>query len=314
MRVVEVRRYGGPEVVGEAERPDPRSQPGRVLVRVAAAEVNPVDLWAREGLVQAVTPGLEPPFVAGWNLAGTVLTAAEGFEAGQPVIGPIPWFGVAKDGIGAHAEIVSAEPGWLAPLPAGADPVQAATLGLNAPAATQALDLLDVGKGGTLLVIGASGAVGGFAVQLAAAAGINVIAAAGGADDEAYLAGLGAARVLPRTTPEELAAAVRALEPDGVDAVLDVVPLGAPALGAVRDGGAFVSASPPAAPAPERGIRVQAVSVRPDAEQLAALAADFAAGRLRTRVAGTYPFGAAVDAHRLAGTRGLRGRVVLTTE
>ena len=57
MRVVEVRRYGGPEVVGEAERPDPRPQAGRVLVRVAAAEVNPVDLGAREGLVRAVTPG-----------------------------------------------------------------------------------------------------------------------------------------------------------------------------------------------------------------------------------------------------------------
>ncbi len=244
MRVVEMRRYGGPEVVGEAERPDPRPQPGRVLVRVAAAEINPVDLWAREGLLRAVTPGLEPPFVAGWNLAGTVLAAGAGFAAGQPVVGLIPWFGVAKDGIGAHAEIVSAEPGWLAPLPAGVDPVQAATLGLNAPAAAQALDLLDVGKGGTLLVVGASGAVGGFAVQLAASAGVDVIAAAGGPDDEAYLAGLGAARVLPRTAPEELAAAVRALEPAGVDAVLDAALLGAPVLGAVRDGGEFVSATP----------------------------------------------------------------------
>jgi NADPH2:quinone reductase len=311
MRVVEVRQYGGPEVVGEAERPDPRPQPGRVLVRVAAAEVNPVDLWAREGLLEDAIPGLEPPFVPGWNLAGTVLASAEGFAAGQPVVGLIPWFGVAKDGIGAHAEIVPAEPGWLAPLAAGSDPVQAATLGLNAPAAAQALDLLDVGKGGTLLVTGASGAVGGFAVQLAAAAGVEVIATASGPDDEAYLAGLGAARVLPRTAPDELAGAVRALQPAGVDAALDAALLGAPALGVVRDGGAFVSASPPAAPASERGIRVQAVSVRPDANQLAALAVDFAAGRLRTRVAGAYEFSAAADAHRLAGTRGLRGRVVL---
>jgi NADPH2:quinone reductase len=313
MRVVEVRRYGGPEVVGEAERPDPRPQPGRVLVRVAAAEINPVDLWAREGLVQAVTPGLEPPFVAGWNLAGTVLAEGEGFAAGQPVVGLIPWFGVAKDGIGGHAEIVSAEPGWLTPLPAGVNLVQAATLGLNAPTAAQALDLLDVGKGGTLLVVGASGAVGGFAVQLAASAGVDVIAAAGGPDDETYLAELGAARVLPRTAPEDLAGALRALEPAGVDAVLDAALLGAPVLGAVRDGGVLVSASAPAAPDAERGIRVQAVSVRPNADQLAALALDLAAGRLRTRVAGSYPFGAAPDAHRLAGTRGLRGRVVLTT-
>jgi NADPH2:quinone reductase len=314
MRVVEIQGYGGPEVVGEAERPDPRPQPGRVLVRVAAAEINPVDLWAREGLLRGAVPGLEPPFVAGWNLAGTVPGAAEGFVAGQPVVGLIPWFGVAADGIGGHAEIVSAEPGWLAPLPAGVDPVPAVTLGLNATTAVQALDLLDVGKGRTLLVVGASGAVGGFAVQLAASAGVDVIAAAGGPDDEAYLAELGAGRVLPRTAPEELADAVRALEPAGVDAVLDAALLGAPVLGAVRDGGVFVSASAPTAPAPERGIQVQAVSVHPDSAQLAALASDFAAGRLRTRVVETFPFRAAQDAHRVAGTHGLRGRVVLTTD
>lgn len=313
MRVVEVRRYGGPEVVGEAERPDPRPEAGRVLVRVAAAEVNPVDLWAREGRVQPMTPGLQPPFVPGWNLAGTVLDAAEGFTAGQPVVGLLPWFGSVLEGIGAHAEIVSAEPGWLAPLPAGADPVEAATVGLNAPTAAQALDLLALDKGDTLLVTGASGAVGGFAVQLAAAAGIEVLAAAGGPEDEAHLAGIGAARVLPRATPEELAAAVRAVRPAGVDAVLDTALLGQPALSAVRDGGAFVSASAPAAPTPERDVRVQAVSVRPDAGQLAGLAAEVAAGRLWTRVAGTYPFGQAAEAHRRAGTRGLRGRVVLTT-
>jgi NADPH:quinone reductase-like Zn-dependent oxidoreductase len=313
MRVVEVRRYGGPEVVGEAERPDPRPVPGRVRVRVAAAEVNPVDVWAREGRVQAMTPGLEPPFVPGWNFAGTVLEAGSGFTAGQPVVGLLPWFGVAKDGVGAHAEIVSAEPGWLAPLPAGVDPVAAATLGLNAPTAAQALDLLGLDKGDTLLVTGASGAVGGFALQLAAAAGVEVLATAGGPDDEAYLAGIGAARVLPRTDPAELAAAVRAVQPAGVDAVLDAALLGEAALAAVRDGGAFVSASAPAAPAADRGVRVQAVMVRPDPAQLAALAVDLAAGRLTTRVAGAFPLGDAVEAYRRAGARGRRGRVVLTT-
>jgi NADPH2:quinone reductase len=140
-----------------------------------------------------------------------------------------------------------------------------------------------------------------------------VLATAGGPDDEAYLAGLGAARMLPRTGPDELAAAVRAVRPDGVDAVLDAALLGQPALGAVRNGGVFVSASAPATPAAEREVRVQTVQVRPDAGQLAGLAADLAAGRLRIRVAGTYSFGRAAEAHRRAGTRGLRGRVVLTT-
>jgi NADPH:quinone reductase-like Zn-dependent oxidoreductase len=313
MRVVEVRQYGGPEVLGEAERPDPAPAPGRVRVRIAAATVNPVDLWAREGLVKVMTPGLTPPFVLGWDLAGTVLEDAEGFRAGQRVVGLVPWFGVAKDGIGTHAEIVSAEPGWLAPLPAGVDLVEAATLGLNAPTAAQVLDLLGLHAGETLLVTGASGAVGGFAVQLAAAGGASVVAVASGPDDESYLAGIGAKHVLPRTAPDELAAAVRAVHGGGVDAVFDAALLGPPVLGAVRDGGMFVSASAPAAPAAERGIQVQAVGVRPNAPQLAALAADLGAGRLTTRVAETYGLDRAADAHRRAATRGLRGKVVLTT-
>jgi NADPH:quinone reductase len=313
MRVVEVRRYGGPEVVAVAERPDPAPAAGRVRVRIAAATVNPVDLWAREGQVQVMTPGLTPPFVPGWDLAGTVLEDSEGFRAGQRVVGQVPWFGVAKNGIGTHADLLSAEPGWLAPLPDGVDLAEAATLGLNAPTAAQALDLLGLHAGQTLLVTGASGAVGGFSVQLAAAAGLRVLAVAAGPDDEAYLAGIGAKQVLPRTAPDDLAAAVRASHVGGVDAVLDAALYGQPAIGAVRDGGAFVSASTPAAPAAERGVRVQAVSVRPNAPQLAALAADLATGRLSTRVAETFELDRGADAHRAAGTRGLRGKIVLIT-
>lgn len=313
MRVIEVRRYGGPEVLEEVERPDPRPAPGRVRVRVTALPVNPVDLWTRDGLLAAMTPGLQPPFVLGWELAGTVLEDGEGFTAGQPVVGMVPWFAVAATGIGTYAEIVSAEPGWLAPLPAGVDPVPAATLGLNAQTAAQSLDLLGLRAGDTLLVTGASGAVGAFAVQLAAAAGAHVVAVAAGADDEPYLAGLGAKQVLPRTGPADLAAAVRGAYPAGVDALLDAALLGPPAIGAVRDGGVFVSASSPAAPAAERGVRVESVMTRPDAALLADLLTALADGRLTTRVAGTLPLADAAEAHRRLAAGGLRGKLVLTT-
>lgn len=312
MRVIEVRRYGGPEVLVEAERPEPRPEPGRVRVRVEAAPVNPVDLWTREGGTAALTPGLAPPFVLGWELAGTVLDDGEGFSAGQPVAGMVPWFGVATAGHGAYAEIVSAEPGWLAPLPAGVDLVPASTVALNGQTAAQALDLAGLRAGDSVLVTGASGLVGGFAVQLAAAAGVHVVAVAAGADDEPYLAGLGAKQVLPRTAPADLAAAVRAAHPAGVDALVDAALLGPPAIGAVRDGGMFVSVTGPATPAPERGVRVEAVRTEPDAAQLADLLAAVADGRLTTRVAGTLPLSAAAEAHRRLAAGGLRGRLVLT--
>lgn len=309
MRAIEVRRYGGPEVLEVVERPEPEPAAGRVRVRVAAAAVNPADLWARAGALTAMTPGLEPPFVLGWDLAGTVLEDAAGFTAGQRVVGMVPWFGVAAAGIGSYAEVVSVEPGWLAPLPAGADLVEAATIGMNGQTAAQSLDLLGLRPGDTLLVTGASGVVGAVAVQLAAAAGVHVLAVPAGPDDDAYVAGLGAKQVLSRT--DDVAAAVRAVLPDGVDAVFDAALAGPATIGAVRDGGAFVSASAPAAPAAERGIRVASVQTSPDPAQLAGLVAGLADGRLTTRVAATYPLAAAAEAHTRAGARGVRGKIVL---
>lgn len=311
MRVVEVRQYGGPEVLEVVERAEPRTAPGRVRVRVTAATVNPADLWTRDGLLAALTPGLAAPFVLGWELAGTVLEDGEGFTAGQPVAGMVPWFGVAAAGIGAYAEIVSAEPGWLAPLPAGVDPVDAATVSMNGQTAAQSLELLALRPGDTLLVTGASGAVGAFAVQLAVAAGAHVLAVAAGADDEPWLAGLGAKQVLPRTAPAELAAAARAVHPGGVDAVLDAAVSGPPAIGAVRDGGVFVAVTGPAAPAAERGIRVASVETEPDAAQLSGLLTALAEGRLTTRVASTLPLTEAAEAHRRQARGGLRGKLVL---
>lgn len=310
MRVIEAIEYGGPEVLVEATRPDPEPAAGRVRVRVAAATVNPADAGTRAGGFAHYVPDLPTPFVLGWDFAGAVIDDAEGFRAGERVAGMIPWFALAN-GEGAYAEIVSAEPEWLARIPDGLDDVDAATIPLNALTARQAVDLLRVEPGQIVAVTGASGAVGGFAAQFLTAAAAQVIAVAS-RGDEAHVASLGVKEVVTRIPGADLAAAIREVAPDGVDAVLDPGAAGAPLLAAVRDGGAYLAAAG-APPESERGIRIERVSVTPNAAQLQTIVDDVAAGRVSTRVAARVPFADAADAHRRVEAGGFHGKLVLVT-
>ena len=217
MQVAEVSEFGAPEVLHLAERPDPAPGPDEVVVRIRAANVNPTDLATRAGVHSP--PGLELPYVPGWDLAGEVTAvggSVDGFAPGDRVVGMIP-FGRIGGRVGAYAQAAGVEPGWLSPLAGDVEDAVAATLPLNALTARQALDIIAAPPGSTLLVTGASGAVGGFATQLAARDGVRVIAQAS-TDDEEWVASLGAAEVLPRSA--DLASI------DTVDAVLDAVPLG----------------------------------------------------------------------------------------
>ena len=176
MRVVEVTAFGGPEVLRVAERPDPEPAAGVVVVAIHATSVNPTDLSTRDGSRRKRMPDLEPPFVPGWDLAGEILAT------GDRVVGMIPFVQIGGR-VGAYAEQAAVDPAWLAPLPEGVPFEEGATLPLNALTARQSLDLLGLSAGSTLLVTGASGGVGGFAVQMAVAEGVRVIAVAG-TDDE----------------------------------------------------------------------------------------------------------------------------------
>jgi NADPH:quinone reductase-like Zn-dependent oxidoreductase len=153
-----------------------------------------------------------------------------------------------------------------------------------------------------VLVTGASGAVGGFATQLAVRDGLRVLAQAS-YDDEDWVASLGATEVVPRD------ADLATIGP--LDAVLDAVPLGPESTAALRDGAIAVFTRPPRGPEPSRGIRFETVLVQSNAEQLRALTADLEAGRLRTRVAEVLPLAQAARAHELSEAGGLRGKVLL---
>ena len=296
MRVVEVTAFGGPEVLRVAERPDNEPAAGELVVAIHATSVNPTDLSTRDGSRRKRMPDLEPPFVPGWDLAGEVVAT------GDRVVGMIPFVQVGGR-VGAYAEQAAVDPEWLAPLPQGVPFEDAATLPLNALTARQSLDLLGLAAGEVLLVTGASGGVGGFAVQMAVAAGLRVIAVAG-RDDEDWVESLGASEVLPRD------ADLSGIRP--VDGVLDAVLVG-PELStaALREGGTAVFTRTPDPPEPNRDLRFETILVEPDAAALTGFAEQLAAGGLRTRVAQVLPFEEAPRAHELAEAGGLHGKVVL---
>jgi NADPH:quinone reductase-like Zn-dependent oxidoreductase len=302
MRTVAVTALGGPEVLRVVEQPDPAPAAGEVLVRVRAMCVNPADVAARIGQI----PGgpVPPPFLLGWDIAGEVVEVGDGVTGlgvGETVVAMIPWY-LTRGAIGGYAELVAADAEWLVAVPAGLDPVVAATIPLNALTAHRALDIMALPPGSTLLVTGASGGVGGFAAQLAVRAGHRVLASATH-DDEQWVRDLGVDTVIPRSA--DLAGA------GPVPAVLDAVPVGEPAAAAVADGGVLVTTRPTAPVDPARGVRQEIVLVRLDRPALRALVEAAADGRLRTRIAATLPLTEAAEAHRRFEAGGLRGKLVL---
>lgn len=210
MRAAVVRSFGGPEQVEIADVAVPEPGPGQVRIKVAAGALNPVDAAVRAGAFGGAgkTLGL------GWDVGrhGGRGRCGRGLGVGDPVVALTPSVGVP---LGAHAEYVVVAADAVAAAPASVDAVHAGTLPLNGLTAAQALDLLDLAAGDRLLVTGAAGAVGGFAVQLAAHRGIEVTGHARAGDEE-LVRSLGAARFT-----------ADGVEPGSVDGVLDAAVLGA---------------------------------------------------------------------------------------
>ncbi|WP_328977681.1 NADP-dependent oxidoreductase [Streptomyces canus] len=293
MRAAVVRTFGGPEAVEvvESELPEPGAR--QVRIKVAGAALNPVDLGVRAGFFG----GAGKPVGLGWDVAGTVdaVGVATVWSVGDEVVALQA--GVAKT-LGTHAEYVVVDTDAVAKAPVTVDAVHAATLPLNALTAVQALDLLELTEGQSLLVTGAAGAVGGFAVQLAARQGVSVTGLAREGDEE-FVRSLGAA---------EFTTTVAA---GTFDAVLDAAVLGEAALERVRDGGAYVGVRPGAHPGSVRGVRTTAVAVSADGARLAELVGLVDEGALTLRVAETYALDSVFKAHARLEEGGVRGRLVL---
>ncbi|MEU3191442.1 NADP-dependent oxidoreductase [Streptomyces sp. NPDC006992] len=293
-----VRAPSGPQSIETVDLPVAEPGPEEILVRIAAAAINPVDLGVAAGVFHRLGMIHQPHWTGlGWDFAGAVEAAGPGVElpVGTPVAGFLDGFD--RDH-GSHAEHLLVPAANAAVVPDGVDLVEAATVPLNATAAAQLVDLLGdaPSEARRLLVTGAAGAVGAHVAVLAQDRGWQVTGLARAAD-EPFVRGLGV----------DFATDLG----QGWEAVADAGALQEPALKAVRDGGRFVGVQPAARLSEERGITVEVIFARPDGPLLARLLARVAAGELPARVHAVAPLDDAADAYQAMAKGGVRGRIVL---
>lgn len=309
MRAIGVHETGTPEALQTVDLPQPTPGEGELRIRVQAAAVNPTDTLLRSGLRDL--SGQPRPLVPGMDAAGVLEEIGPGtvtdLRVGDAVMGIVVPHGTH----GAYAEQLVLPAESVTAAPRGSSPAEASTLPMNGLTARLALDTLGLPAGSVLAVTGAAGAMGGYAVQLAKADGLTVIADAAEKDRD-LVSALGADAVLPRG--EEFAAHVRERFPDGVDGAVDGAMLHAAVVPAVRPGGTVVTIRGYDEPG-EGGVGFTPIRVVDYArrwQKLDALRQQAEDGVVSLRVAASLPAEQAPEAHRRLEAGGVRGRLVLT--
>lgn len=330
MKAVLQYAFGGPEVLRYEDVAIPELKAGEVLVRVHAVGVNPPDWYLRDGyrtLPPEWQPQVDFPLILGTDISGVVEAVGDDvsdFSRGDEVYSMVRFFSVGESR--AYAEYVSVPATQLALKPAGIDHVHAAGAPMSLLTAWQFMVELGHDEpnplqphrhepvplaGRTVLVNGAAGGVGHFAVQVAKLMGAHVIAVASGRH-EALLRDLGADQFIDytKTPPEGVV--------QGLDLVVDA--LGGPTSGrflrTLKPGGALFPVYPlgfaDAEEAAKRDVTVSATQVRSSGAQLAQLAPLLDDGKIRVVIDSTYPLAEARKAHERAAEGHIQGKIVLT--
>ncbi len=309
MKAVRFHEFGGPEVLRYEDVEPPIPGPGQVRIRVAGTSFNDVDASIRAGDLQGRVP-VELPHVPGVDVAGTVDVLGAGVDGvamGDRVVGLLP-----MTAAGASAEHVIAPAEVLAGVPRRIPLVTLAALPLVGLTAWQALfDHGGLCAGQRVLINGAGGAIGGYAVQLAKEARAHVIVTAG-PRSALRVRAAGAAEVIDRGLT---GVTVAACEP--VDLVVNLAPVTreqlAVLIALVRAGGALVNTtvSMPAPSDEERGVRGIDLFVRSDADQLADLVARVSTGELIVDVAQQVRLADLPSVHAQAAVGRLPGKVAV---
>jgi NADPH:quinone reductase-like Zn-dependent oxidoreductase len=309
MKALVARSYGPVEDLAIADIPKPAPGPGQLLVRTEASALNAVDLALVTGSVKDHLP-IQHPFVPGVDVTGVVEAVGEGvsrFNVGDRILA---WNGVPSGGLAEYALVQDAPSAALRPAALGlAESAALPTAGLTAAAL---IDEAKLQAGENVLVVGASGGVGSFTVQLAKQTGAKVLAT-GRADEEDLLRQLGADTTVDYKSSDVTAEALR-WAPGGVDVVIDLAQAG-PALAgsaaAARPGGRLIS--PLGGPAAfDRGVTAIYTGTRTPEGRLEALAAQAAEGHLRVEISARYSFADAPQALADYAHKHLPGKVVIT--
>ena len=334
MKAVRQHAFGGPEVLRYEDAPLPRLEAGEVLVRVCAVGLNPPDWYLREGY-KALPPEWRPqvafPLILGTDLSGVVEAVAEDVQSlsvGDDVYSMVRFPTGAAGESKAYAEYVTVPASEAALKPPGIDHVHAAGAPMSLLTAWQFLIALGHDEpnplqphqhvpvpltGKTVLIIGAAGGVGHFAVQIAKWKGARVIAVASG-DHEAFLRELGTDEFIDyaKDAPEDVAR--------NLDLVVDAVggPNTARFLRTLKRGGALFPIFPlgfeGAEEAERLGVTVSATQVRSSRAQLAEVGLLLDDGTIRVAIDSIFPLADAREAHERAARGHMRGKIVLTTE
>lgn len=310
MRAFAIEEFGQRGSIREL--PDPAPGDGEVLVRMAAASVNPVDAAVVAGYLKDMMEH-RFPLVPGSDGAGVVRAAGAGvdWEVGDRVFG-VP--GKPYFGAGTFAELATLSAAFVARTPPELDHVQAAAIPVAGGTALSLARAVAASDGQVVLAIGATGGVGSYLVQLAARDGARVVAVCSGANAD-YARALGAADVIDYTEgPVE--EAVRSRYPDGIDAIADMVgdrDSMARLAGLVRRGGRIASCvgAGEVEGLAEAGVTGSNVGAAADTESLTTLATALSRGELRHPEIRTIPLEEVADALGQAGARHTRGKVVL---
>jgi NADPH:quinone reductase-like Zn-dependent oxidoreductase len=290
--------------------PEPHAGPGEVRIRVYAATVNPTDTFVTNGARAEAQRADPPPYVPGMDAAGVLDEIGDGVDTDLQTGDHVMAIVLPKAAHGAYAEHIVVPVESVARVPRGTSDAEASTLPMNGLTARLTLDLLGLEPGQTIAVTGAAGCYGGYVVQLAKADGLRVIADAAPADEQ-LVRDLGADVVVERG--DDVAAKIRAVVPEGVDAVADGAVQNELLFPAIKDGGSFATVRGYRGPT-ERDIVLHPVRVRDYYKaqaKLDRLRQQVEDGAVTLRVAQTYPAEEAGAAHRRLAAGGTRGRLVI---
>lgn len=310
MKAILLYEAGSPDKLVLGEAPKPNLKNGEVLIKVKAIGINPADtIYRNSAAFISALFGEARPAIIGWDISGEIVEKAadtDGFEVGDAV------FALSANARG-YAEFVAVNIAFLAHKPANISFEEAAAIPMAGLTAWQPLvQGMNIKKGDKVLIHAASGGVGHFAVQIAKHLGAEVIATSS-AKNRDFVRSLGADRHIDYQN-ENFQEVIK-----DVDFVLDTVG-GATlehSINVTKTGGTIISIIPHAneninIQAKEKGVHLSLWGMRPNAEDLSAIANLVVKGIIKPHIAGSYPFDMMSEAHTQVETRRTVGKIVVT--